>query len=638
MRRLGALAGVVAMLLWASPVTAAEPGAVSTSPTLSLAELGSSSTLTFYVNNEYPGASVSFPVPWGLDPVALRAKVELPLNIRSAGLHVKQGDRTLARLNLPLQDQAPLTIPLDGLQVSGGWASFDLAMDALPLDNQCWNDAARVQLVDTSITFRGNEKPPGNVADFLAAVLNKVTIGVPARPSLAESSAAVQVAAAVAQRNGQSPEVSIVPLPDGRTSLNVPSAPMERQIIVKEGGEKGLALQGSGGVPSLLISGKGPELAEQARLLTDESLRLAVSPKAVAGLLPEPDVLGDKATVAELGNPSLTSEATWPKVGIGLDQTRFGRPLSNVQVHLVGSYTPVARDFGGEVTASVGGEVIDRWPASPDGVIDRTVTIPDRLMKRYMSLEVGVRIAGNLGQCSDQMPTTLRIDGSTTIDAATANPPVPQGFQAFPQTLMPTVQFGIGADVLADTRRAAEIAVGFQRVSRVPLLTEVTTLDQAVAGGGSAILIAADGWSDPALALPFSADRGQLKVAGMDPKGDPLTMTLDPGTTFGSVQTVFDGSRSLLVFTSNGAPDQLDALLTWLAKPGRWAGLDGRALISLTGAEPITVPNPPLGHSAQPASSSGEQGWFWWVAGGVAAIAAVGALLILLRARRGGAG
>ncbi len=531
MRRIGAIAGVVAALLLVTPPAMADPGgngAVAASPTLSLVDLGASPSLSFYVNHEYPGATLSFPVPWGLTPVAFRAKLEMPLNIKMANLAVTQGDRTLTRMKLPLQTESDIVIPLQDMRVSGGWASVDLAMDAMPLDNQCWNDAVRVMLVDGAVTFRGNEAPPGNIADFLPTVLSKITIAVPAKPSQAESSAAVQVAAAVAKRNGQRPDIVVVPLPPGQTALATPSAPMERQIVVKEGLEKGLSLRGGAGVPVLLISGKGDELTQQARLLTDDALRLAVSAKTVADSLPGPDLLSDNTTVAELTNFALVSEATWPKVSIPLDQTRFGHSLRDIQIHLLGSYTPMPRDMGAELTASVGGTVVDRWAAGADGVFDRVVSIPDLLLKRFMSVEVALRSTGNLGQCSDHLPATLRIDSASAIQAMNANPPVPQGFQAFPQALMPEVQFGIGADTFADTVRAVQIAVGLQRLSAEPLMTDVTTLEKAIASGRSSVLVSPGGWSQPGLDLPFTADHGTLTVKGLDVKGEPTTLTVDP--------------------------------------------------------------------------------------------------------------
>jgi len=643
MRRVGALAGVVAAVLWTSPVTSADPapdgGGGIVSPVLALPDMGVSGTIAFTVNRFNASKSVSFPVLRGLVPNELRARVELPVFLRFGTLTVSQDGRQISRVGLPLEGDGDLVIPLKGVQLSGEWVTLNLALTVMPAWDYCWDDYAPVRLTNAAVVFSGAEVPPTTVADFLPAVLRTVTIGIPSGPSMAESSAAVQVATAVAQHNGQKPNVVVSRLPDGATAFGAPSAPLERQIIVKEGGNKGLSLQG-GGVPSLLISGTGDELVEQARLLSDPSLQLAVSTTAASGPLPESELASDNTSIAELDQTELLDESLWPKVNIQLDQTRFGHPLADVRVHLVGSYTPLPENFGGEATVTVGGEVLDRWAATGDGIIDRPLTIPNRLLKRSLNLEVAVRATGNPGRCGDHLPIAVRIDGNSVVQVGTANPPVPQGFQSFPQALMPSIDFGIGQDAFADTARAAQIAVGLQRLSAVPLMTEVKAINDAIGGGGSAILISSGGWTDPSLPLPFNVAGGKITVAGLDPEGEPLTMDLEPETEFGSLQTVFDGSRALMIATSNGAPWQLDSLLSWLDGSGRWSGLNGRAIISIPDGPPLTVPNNPIADSAQAnsATQGDQEGWFWWVAGDVAAIAAVGAVLILFRARQASTG
>lgn len=643
---------VIGPIIWTAPIATAEPvgpdpvpptpavvdAPPGNGPTYSLADLGAPSTVAFYVNRDVTSSSLTFPVPAGLNPVALRARIELPVNLRFGSVAVSQGGRTINRQPLPPQDMAEMVIPLNGVEISGGWVNLNFTVSALPLEDYCWDPIAPIRLVDGAVSFSGTDRPPTTVADFLPPVLRKVTIGVPAKPSQAESTAAVQVAAAVARRNGQQPEVVVVPLPAGAPTLP-PAGPLERQFIVKEGPTKGLSLQGPPESPALLVSGPANELADQVRLLSDDALRYAVSPTTVADALPEPALESDSTTIGQLTGGGLSSEATWPTVGVEIDQTRWGHPLGGVTVHLIGSYTPLPTEFGGEVVASVGGQVVDRWPSEGAGTIDRTVTIPDRLLKRFTSLEVQVRTTGHVGHCGDYLPLLLKLDGATAVTVQRANPPAPQGFQSLPQALMPRVQIGFGSDPFWDTVRAAQIIVGLQRSSGVPLQVDVVPLDQAIGSVDPAVLIAADGWKDKPIALPFTADGGQVNVTGVNAKGESTTLGLDPAKGFGSLQTVFDGQRTVLIATSTGGPGQLDDLLRYLsAQPGRWAGLDGRAILSAPGAEPITVPSPPVDYTSTPQgspdSTQESDRWFWWGVGGVATLAAVGAVGILLRARR----
>jgi len=637
--RIAAIGAVAAVLVSTSPAALADPAGAPAGPgpAITLADLGSQSSVPFFVNRDVSIANVTFPVPPGLKPAQMTARLELPVNLRFGNLAVTQGNRTISRQSLPPQDRAEMVIPLDGVEVSGNWVSLMLTMNAVPPDGYCWNSQAPIRLADPAVTFVGEVAPPASVADFLPPVLRKVTIGIPGKPSLAESNAAIQLAAAVAKRNGQQPEVAVVPLPSGSGTVPLPATPLERRIVVKEGPEEaGLSLQAGAGGPLLRVSGPADQLSRQVRLLTDDALRYAVSSGSTAEVLPTQKLFSDTITIGEITGSDLTSEALWPRVGVEIDQTRWGHPIGAVAVHLIGSYTPLPGNFGGEVIASVGSEAVDRWPAEVAGTIDRTVTIPDRLLKRFSSLEVMVRTTGDLGHCGDQLPVMLRINGATAITVTPAKPPVPQGFQSLPQALMPRVRVGIGDDALGDTVRAAQIMVGLQRASAIPLVTDVVPLQDAVVGTDPAVLISAGGWNNQTIALPFSAEQGRLKVTGVNEADESVELNLDPAKGFGSLQTVFDGQRTVLVATSTGAPRQLDDLLRYLAaQPGRWAGLDGRSIIGTAGAEPITVPNPPAEFTGPTADQTYQEGsWFWRTVAGIAAVAVIGAAVILWKARR----
>src|SRR5262249_3413500 len=160
-----------------------------------------------------------------------------------------------------------------------------------------------------------------------------------------------------------------------------------------------------------------------------------------------------------------------------------------------------------------------------------------RLMKRSTTVQITVHTTGDPGRCGDHLPLILKINSSTTIQASPANPPVPPGFQSVPQTLMPRVQIGIGGDAFGHTVPAAQIAVGLQPRSGVPLTTTVTSLKQAIDSHEAAVLISSDGWTDNSIALPFSADQKAVTVEGLDTKGESVTLTLDPGILSGSLQT-----------------------------------------------------------------------------------------------------
>ena len=257
-------------------------------------------------------------------------------------------------------------------------------------------------------------------------------------------------------------------------------------------------------------------------------------------------------------------------------------------------------------------------------------------MRRTTTLTVSVDTTGNAGYCGAYLPLNLRIDGSTEVQVGgTSKPPLPAGLTSLPQTLLPQVQIGIGANAFADTVRAAQIMVGLQRLSAVPIVTQVTSLQDAVAGKDPAILIEADNWTQKSIGLPITAENGQINVKGFDGDGKFTTLTLEPAMKVASLQVVFDGQRSVLIATSNGSAAQLDSLLGWLSgDSSRWPGLNGRAIISVPGQSPVAIAIPetelPSATAPAPSPKSGF-GTVWKIAAGVVVVAAIGALLILLR-------
>jgi hypothetical protein len=174
MHRVGAILGVISLLFWlVVPVAGAEPtppGPPAPGPdataqpapvdpgavTMKVSDLGASDSVAFYIHHDTTTTGMTFPVPVGLTPVELRARIELPVALRFGNLTVSQDERAISRVKLPNEDQAEIVIPLRGLEVSGGWVNLTLAMTAVAVgDGYCWDDDAPIRLVDAAITLTG---------------------------------------------------------------------------------------------------------------------------------------------------------------------------------------------------------------------------------------------------------------------------------------------------------------------------------------------------------------------------------------------------------------------------------------------------------------------------------------------------
>jgi hypothetical protein len=633
----GATVAAVFAVVLSAPPAWPEPGdggLLADAPTLGLADVGTEPTLAFYGASGV--TSLTVPVPLGLLPAALDVVVEAPVNLSTGTLTVMQEDRTLSRVVLPASDRVPLSIPLTGVRVADNAVTLTLRSYLVPLEGYCLDPSNPLRLIDAAVRYEGVESPPTVVADFLPPVLQKLNLFLPRSPSQAESDAAIRLATAVVAHYGkQNTEVAVAALDEGQIAPPSPSLPLERSVVIREGPDSGVALQGEMGVPSLLISGPPNDLTNQTRAMWGDFGRLALSSKAVAGpLRSSPQLPPDVTTLRQLGQPGVNATALAPQVSIALDQTRLGRPAHDIGVHLRGSYTPLPSSVGGQLVAAIGGETIARWPTDNTGVIDRWVDVPDRLLQRYTNLGVAVNITGNTGRCGEFQPVTLVIDGDSPVESKLAKPPLPGGFQALPQALMPRVEIGMGGE-FDDTRRAVAILVGLQRLSALPIDTVVTSLEEAIASPNPAVLVDADGRADDRITLPVNGNSaGDIVVENVDGTGEQGKLKLDPALRFGSLQTMYDGKRTLLIATSNNAPDQLDALLGWLgSNVERWSRLTGNALVAAPDRDPVLVATA----SHEPPESPIEQRppMLWWAVGaGVIAVIALAAWLIIVRGRR----
>ncbi|MFI5509273.1 hypothetical protein ACIA48_17540 [Mycobacterium sp. NPDC051804] len=621
-----------------TPVVHAAPdeaGQVADAPTLSLTTLGAEPDIALY--GLQGTQTITVPVPKGLAPGALTADVELPPYVRGGTLIVTQDRRTLSRIELLAAENTPLSIPLTGARVVDDTVTFTVRSRLLPEEGDCLYDSTvPLQLSDAAIDYTGKESAPTMVADFLPSVLEKMTIFVPEKPTSAESDAAVQMTTAVVNRYGtQNTDIDIASLGDDEVAP--PSAPLERNVVIREGSDPSVSLyNGDGGVPALQITGAADDLANQVRLLGSNLSQLALSAKVVAGPINSTnEVPASPATLKDLGQSGVSATAFKPQVVVGLDQTRLRRPVHDMRVRLKGSYTPLPSTVGGQVLVSVDGEPVGQWAADSSGAIDRSISIPQSELRRDTKLTVAVDIAGDVGRCGDFQPVTLKIDDDTSIESTPADPPDPAGFQSVPQALMPEVQVGVEPESFDDTRRAVAIMEGLQRISGPRLDAEVVPLDSAIDSRSPAILISADGWDNDKVVPPVrSSTGGTLEVQRVGGPG-AAALTLDPATPFASLQVGRAGSRTVLFATSDNAPDQLDSLLDWLdGDVRRWAALDGTAAISLPDREPVSVDT---GMVASPdASQDSGISVFWWIAACAGVAIGAGVLAVAIHRRRRG--
>ncbi|UQE75451.1 cellulose biosynthesis cyclic di-GMP-binding regulatory protein BcsB [Gordonia sp. PP30] len=590
--------------------------------------LGTSATISLPgVQEVYP---LTLAVPNGTRPDAIEGRAQLPASVTGGTVDVLQGDRILSRTAVSTSPNAPIRLPLTGIQVNDETRSVTLSLRTyLRTEGVCEFDPDEgFRITDATMSVTGRPTAPTAISDFLPPVLTGVTLYLPTDPRPDEGAAAVSLATALVAHYGNAPiAVRTRALP--RDALRPPAAtgPLERQIVIAQSLPEGLHLANDGAYLTL----GGDDLRTAAPFLTSGLAPLAMASAAIPGPAADaPQLPRDVSTLADIGvGDQRVTALGWPSVTVGIDQTRLGRPSDDIQVQLRGTYTAPPSGSGGQLTVRSGDTVIATWPADQSGAFDRWVSVPNSVLERFTELRVTLERGDSRTGCGDAFRSSLSLSASGRIRSNRAHPPIPAGLASVPQALMPRTQLAWTRGDITDITRAVSLLSGLQRLSAIPLGVDVVAMS-AVNNDLPAVLISGDGTGLPKLSLPVSAaGQGRIDVTGLD--GQPAVTTI-PQTVFGSLQVVNSGDRTVLVATSTGAPALLDEALAWLdADPARWGSVHGAAMLQAAGRTPVF-----FGDTTAPAPTSSGTATAWWTGLGVlaAGLLVLGGLL-LLRRRRG---
>lgn len=618
-------------------VLAASPGVASaqdldgpTSNTVSLFDMGLGRSISFAGGQD--SVTVVVPIEPGRTAETLTGTLQLPANLERGFVDAVSDGRILGRVQLPAGvTTLPLSIPLSAATARAGTVTISLDMMATPLDGTClgFDRQSSIALFDAAVVYSGTPVPPATVADFLPPVLRTLDVFVPADPSVAESSAAVSMAAAVVGFYGAQPVVVTTRSFDAVADIGS-AGPYGRAIVLDETAPVGVELLSSTGTSTLRVGGDENAMRNQIELLIGAVADLAVATRvtgsAERGSVQLPP---STTTLGNLGIGPVSTSAAASGVDITLDQTRIGRASDEVRLHLIGSYTPLPNTAGGAVIVRIGDRQLASWPVTADGVIDAWLDVPSA---RSSTVTVSIDATDSGDRCASTVPTMLTIDGSSEVTSSSESSGIAATFGSLPQAMLPSVDVALGTQDFANTSRAVAIVSGLQRLSAAPLDPRIIEPSAMRAGTRPGILIDADAVPDIA-GLPLIATGStSLNVAG-DPT---IQVTVDGSIEFASLQTVSESGRVLLVASSNGSPVELDRLLGWLgSEPNRWFALSGDVLFQAAGREPVALTTSSASDSSDSATSGTSTSDRILLWGGILlAVGVIAGAVILVATRR----
>ena len=583
----GTLVAIAALLPGVGTASAqdSDDTTVVTGQSVPFPELGRPADLQF--TSDSTPVTVTVPVPDGLQVRHLTGTLTTPMDFRQGWLEVRSDGRVVERVEIPAANEEgiPLSVPLDGLRVTDRSVTFTISSHYIPVDDRCYDRSqfAPLTLRDVAVAYDGTERQPASPAEFLPPILRKLTIYVADASSAAEQNAALALSTAVVNHYGNQPtRVEVAEIPAGGGVPSVAPALFERSIAVGGSTDAGIGLEATpAGAPVLRITGNETALSSQVDLFVANLDGYAAASRAIAA--PDakvPEVAQDVVSLEQLKIGSLTASGlNHIEVPIEVNQTQLGRPIRDLSAHMFGTYVPLPPSRSGILTVSLGGTQLASAPLDSSGTFDVHADVPNNLLSRFMTLTVALDITGDF-QCGTSDASSLTVDPRSTVSSHLASPPLPGGFASLPQTLLPTVDVGLGDNGLGDLRRANQLLVQMQHSSYLPLQPRVRPLTEAATDTLPAILIAADGNLPQSVRQPLaSADPALLALQGVS-----------GATPYGTLQVIEQGNRSIVIATSNGEARDLDALLGWLdADPSQFPRLTGDVLIGPRDAQPFAI-------------------------------------------------
>jgi hypothetical protein len=427
--------------------------------------------------------------------------------------------------------------------------------------------------------------------------LPEVTIQLPERPSDAEATAALRVAAAAARR---SPDRELLIRIVSESTESDSQKPASTPDVVIRRGSRAAGTDVANeeaGLPGLILV--DPDESPQELSAWLESLDRG-SP-GVAAAVPGD---GERRTLADMGYselPPLTTEQN--EVRLSIAQADWGRPIGAMKLSIRGS---AASQSPGSwaLLLLINGSPSYSWPLDRDGAFELEVDLSASQLRRDNNITLRLVPAPQLWTPEDQLGrAVIYVDTTSTLSAQSGQTLQP-GFQRFPQTLFPEFQVAGATTTIANLQGAAQMVATLQRASRIPL--RPTAVPWSVAVTGTEPLLALAGTTDRfrELAPPVSPE--PFRLVGRD--GTDI-LTVEEGVGFSLLQAYSLRGRDLLLLGSREDPDGMAHLPRQIAVDGGWRQLSGDNWLLPEDGMPLSIPIHDKALRAQPLRTT-DPGWW----------------------------
>ncbi len=564
------------------------------------------------------------PIPRGLRPIRLLARVRLSPDAIGAVLEVAHHDRTLQWIRLAVPEMR-LVIPLEEARVEADRLSLLWRFQAFGLAADCAApERIRVELDRLEVELEGDLEPPERVADFWPPMLRTLHIQLSESPSPEEATAALRLAALGARMATGGP-LTITISPIG-APLPPADDPWARGVRISRGPVSRIALVSpeAGPMPILEIAGPPASLETGVEALARYvGAMQAPVISSFEGVSPQP-AREDRVTLAALGYLQIQMSGSGTmEARVFFSQADLGGPVHGVELRLAGRATPIPRGGEAQLQVLLNGGLIYAEPLT-GGSFDRWIALPDGLLQRDNTIILRVVYTPPGGECRVGVhPVTVFIDGASYIQFQRGTHLSP-GFERFPQGLLPMFTVGLDPLNLETVEAAAQLIAALQRTTRTPLVPRVRSWDEARAAPDPAMLITLD--PEKASRLHPPLDPRPFRVLDADGR-ELFRMEIDQ--SFAVLEAFSAGGREILLLARRGDRPDLREIGRVLSPQLGWYELRGDVWIWPEGGLPVSMRLRGSGLQVAPLPPSSFMTWHrlrFWVTG----IALIGAVVFLI--------
>ncbi|HEU4668540.1 MAG TPA: cellulose biosynthesis cyclic di-GMP-binding regulatory protein BcsB, partial [Arthrobacter sp.] len=504
-----------------------------------------------------------------------------------------------------LEAPAGKTLTLDAALGAGDMTGTELllGLEYVPaVRNVCTATDSVATLSNVSLSTEGTEKVPATVAEFLAPAVPAIMIPVPADPPRDVSAAILAATAAMAHRY---PDAALKVVPDGELAGHAVGLPAGSRIISITAGTEAVSttLATQAGRPALVLSGNGVSLSKAAQALASTSSALADG-KTVTGMtMAVPAAAGPEQTLAGLGTNSIRLAGYgMQETYVGVNQSQFGGPVSNLKLHLRGTHTAIPA--GGQAALSVYWNDYLLGSQSLDGdSFGLTAEVPAGQLQSRNGLRLRLAALPAGGDCTGPaglLPMELTVDTTGSKLTGERGHSVGAGFSRFPQVLgtrLP-VAFDAGASAQANTLNAAALVAALQHDAAGLLDVRLTDTGAFLDSSDSGLLVGATPETAGKVSAPMRLAGFRTVTAG------DIEYGVGTSAPYAVLEAFEHNGRNLLLlgaWSPATAPEPADAKSSSAAtlqarlasfvqqQKGGWSALSRNLLVTQTTGNPVLL-------------------------------------------------